>query len=1568
MSTPAAESSDLRSSLLAGVSAAIPGRWAELELVEAYLEHLPPAELVGLEAAELVAIAAAQSELATVRRRGEPAVAVVPTAQLGLDPEPGALLVLVVTEDLPFLVDTVNLEVNRHRWSAIRLFHPQRSVIRDSAGRLADEGEVITESWLALVATGGRAVPETAQELKEGVSASLAVLSTVVADWPAMVELARDEAAELRRQPGDSAREAAELLEWLVEGKFIFLGAAEFRRQGDSLVPLVARGLGILSHPTEAEPIPSDEQRLVVTRDPRRSPVRRASYLERIAIRRYSAAGAILGELRFLGLLSVAAYADPVVSLPVAGAKARRLMANCGFAEHSHGWKAVRRVIASFPRDELFEADEAELAPVIAAIAMLRERRQTRVFLRRSRFGDFVIAMVYLPRDRYTTAARIRIEQILLQRLGGAELDFSTQVSESVLTRLLFIVRLADPANLDVDEPGVIAEITAAARDWEDDFKVLVESLPADEREVRFSETYQADYPAAVAVADLKMANRLRSGDDLQLSLSAPLEEADPSDLRLKVVTRRAMSLTEAMPHLVALGAAVVDERPYSLELRGQRVMVYDFGLRLPEELADQARVVGLRSRFMDVFAASVTGRCEADELNRLVIAAGLDWRQVSWLRAISRYLQQAGVPFSQPYLATALNAHPELAAGLVAAFTARFDPAAFDDAATREAAVTQRLDWLASRLDAVASLEHDRILRAFLAVAQACTRTNAFTGTETLALKIAPGELELLPAPRPAHEIFVYSPRLQGVHLRFGDVARGGLRWSDRVEDFRTEVLSLVRAQLVKNTVIVPSGAKGGFVPQQLPPAGDRAAWLAEGKACYRLFVEALLSVTDDIVDGEVVPPPGVVRYDPDDAYLVVAADKGTATFSDLANEVSLSRGYWLGDAFASGGSSGYDHKAMGITARGAWESTKSHFAELGLDPARDEFTCVGIGDMSGDVFGNGMLASDRLRLVAAFNHQHIFLDPDPDPSLGFAERSRLFELPGSTWADYDLSAISSGGGVHRRDSKSIPITAEVARSLGLAPEIVRLTSAELISAILRAPVDLLFNGGVGTYVKAAAESHQQAGDKANDAVRVDGGQLRARCVVEGGNLGFTQRGRIEYALNGGRINTDFIDNSAGVDTSDHEVNIKILLAPDTATGRLTAPERGGLLASMTDEVAQLVLAHNLDQNLALTNALYRRHVLAGQHAAWLRNLVEQGFLDAELEALPTSAELAARVAVGGGLTRPELAVLLSYTKIALERWVLASDLPDDPYLADRLVQYFPEPLRLGYLAQMPGHRLARQIIATVAVNRFVNSQGMTCYHRLSTETGAGIADIIRAQLASRAIFTVGLDEVRLRRNRDLPAEMATRGRVTLRRMVERATRWLLHHQHGALDIAGTVGTYAARVAELRPALAELLIGEPASTAAAAREAWLAAGASAEVAATMATAGQSHTLLSVVEVADRFGVAPLRVAQLHYLLAAEVGIDELAAGVDLLPRQGRWEAMSRAVLRDELLAAHAELTAEVISCAPAGASAAEALRHWLDADPKLAGRISTVKEVGDGQADAARLNVGLAQLRSMLA
>ena len=1553
-----------------------------------YFHQVPEEELAGLGPGALAELAASHLEFGWLRLPGQHLLRVVtPEADRDGWDARGSTVVQLVTDDRPFLVDSFAMVLSQQGWSLRRLFHPQLPVRREPDGSFgglgANAARAVPESWVAMEVFPplGVAAAEVAGDLRRGLEAALDDVTVAVADWRAMLGAVRTAIGLLGSagQPVDGigVESAVELLRWLAEGHFVFLGYREYSYDGAGFHPVPGTGLGILRGDVDepdtfhAVPVDGQPEVLVVTKDPRRSRVHRTGYLDYLGVRLHNAAGEVVGERRFLGLLASSAYAESVHHIPVLAAKAGRILARSGFDANSYGGHAVRQVINSYPRDELFQADVEDLVPVITTLAGLRERRVVKAFVRHDRYGRFVTAQVYLPRDRYNTTVRQRISEILLAELGGESLDYTLHVTESLLTRLFFVIRL--PAG---GEPGeqpdttrIAERIEAATWVWEDGFVLAAAGMPSEARGVEFSEAYQEATPPEIAVEELRIANQLADADDLRFTLREPLDPTDTSDVRLTVFSLEPLELAQVMPHLSVLGVEVVDERPYEWDLRGRRVLLYDFGLRLPADAPaptdwDQSA----RDRFVDAFEASWRGRSEPRLFNRLVLTAGLTWRQVGWLRGISRYLLQAGGGFSQQYIAAALHANTALAVGLVEAFETKFDPDAHPDDDSRARALDDCYQRLEAGIDTVASLDHDRILRMFLAVIRATVRTNAFTDPAALAYKLLPAELPLLPEPRPAYEIFVYSPRVQGVHLRFGKVARGGLRWSDRKEDFRTEVLGLVKAQTVKNTVIVPVGAKGGFVPQRLPdPAVDRAAWQAEGEACYRIFVDALLSVTDNTRGGAVEPPDRVLRYDGDDPYLVVAADKGTASFSDLANAISLARGYWLGDAFASGGSSGYDHKAMGITARGAWESARRHFHELGIDPETTEFTVAGIGDMSGDVFGNGMLASPRLRLVAAFDHRHIFLDPEPDAAVSYAERRRLFELPRSSWADYDRSLLSSGGGVHPRTAKRVPISPQVGKALGLDAQVTHLVPADLIRAILQAPVDLLFNGGIGTYVKGSDESHAEVGDRANDAIRVDGGQVRARCVVEGGNLGWTQLGRIEYASTGGRINTDFIDNSAGVDTSDHEVNLKILLADALAAGRLRPEERNPLLASMTDEVAHLVLSHNIDQNLALSNSQSRAAELAGQHEVWMRRLEEAGFLDRGLEDLPGSDEMAQRIAGGTGLTRPELSVLLAYTKIALKEWVLATDLPEDPYLADRLVGYFPRPVRERFASTMAGHALAREIITTVAVNRFVNSQGITAYHRLTTETGAGVADVIRAQLAARAIYNVGLSEVQLGRTGQLDAALVTGLRMQLRRMVERATRWLLHNRRAPLDVRTVIAEFAEPVARVRGGLDSRVTPDQRHEAEALRREWLAGGAPEPLAAQIATATLAHYAMGIADIAGRVGLDPLLVTEVFFALGERLGLDTLVRRIDVLPRQVRWDAMARAALRDEVLQAQAELTAAVVSDAGPGMDADALTTAWLEGKPGLAGRVATLREVCEGEPSLARMSVGLGVVRALL-
>jgi glutamate dehydrogenase len=1550
--------------------------------VAAYFDHADSADLADAPAPALAGMLRRHLALGRRRAKGERLLAISPRpAELDAA---GSTLVQLVTDDHPFLVDSVVMELRRQEWTLRRLLHPQVRARRDAAGVLQGAGagtDGLAESWISLEVYPplGRSAEEAGPALEAGLAESLAQVAVAVADWQPMVAHALASARSLAAGapgPGDDTpdpsaterRDAVELLTWLAHGHFVFLGYREYSVADGVFTPLAGTGLGILRGTARDEfhavQLPGQDELLVFTRDPRHSRVHRRAYLDYLGVRRYDADGRLVGERRFLGLLASSVYTESVAHIPVLAAKAERLGARSGWEPGSYGNNAVQQAIAAYPRDELFEAGVDELAPIVLSLAALRGRRVVRAFVRLDRYGQFATVLVHLPQDRYSTRVRLRIADVLMDELGGDSLEY-TSLTESGLTRLYFVIRRSATSPAEVDLARIQSRVGRATRTWADDFTDLVDHQPSETRGVEFSEAYEEAYPPQVAVADLAAANELAGPDDLAFRLHLP-PPGETAGIRFKVFGRQGLELARVIPHLSALGVDVVDERPFEWELRGERVLVYDFGLRpVPGAPAAADWDADTRQRFVAAFEASWRGRCEPGRFNQLVLTAGLQWREVAWLRGISRYLLQAGVGFSQQYIAACLHANTTIAAGLVRAFRAKFDPDAEPDG--RAAALARELDGLATALDAVGSLDHDRILRMFLAVIDAMVRTNAFTDPEALAYKLEPTRLALLPQPRPAFEVFVYSPRVQGVHLRFGRVARGGLRWSDRKEDFRTEVLGLVKAQTVKNTVIVPTGAKGGFVPQHLPdPAADRAGWLAEGRACYRIFVDALLSLTDNLAGDAVVPPDRVVRHDGDDPYLVVAADKGTATLSDLANSVSAERGFWLGDAFASGGSAGYDHKRMGITARGTWESVKQHFRELGVDCQTTDFTCVGIGDLSGDVFGNGMLASEHLRLVAAFNHQHIFLDPDPDAAVSFAERLRVFGLPRSTWADYDPSLISPGGGVYPRYRKSVPVSPQVAAALGIPAGTTSLTPPELIRAILTAPVDLLFNGGIGTYVKASSETNADAADRANDAVRVDGRDVRARCAAEGGNLGWTQLGRVEYARAGGLVNTDFIDNSAGVDTSDHEVNIKILLADAGAAGLLEPSERDPLLASMTDEVARHVLGHNADQNIALVNGVSRATTLAGQHEAWMRTLVAEGLLDRALEFLPDSAEMERRIAAGDGLSRPELAVLFAYTKIALKRWMLATDLPEDAYLADRLVGYFPHQLRERFAAVMPRHALAREIITTVAVNRFVNSQGSTAFHRLSTETGAGVADVIRAQLAARSIYGVGLSEVLLGRMTGLDAGLTTALRMELRRMVERATRWLLHNRRPPLDIRATIEEFADPVGVIRAGLADRVTPAQRLVADRLYEGWVGRGAPVELAASMATATHAHYALGIADIARRLGREPLVVADAFFGLGAALGLDTLVDRIDVLPRQVRWDAMARAALRDELLEVHAELTAAVLAADP-GLGAAEAVAAWLADNPEAGRRAATLAEVCGAEPDLARMSVGLGLVRALL-
>ncbi|MDH6450608.1 MULTISPECIES: NAD-glutamate dehydrogenase [unclassified Streptomyces] len=1596
-----------------------------LAFLQRYYLHTAPEDLADRDPVDIYGAALSHFRLGETRPQGTANVRVhTPTVE-----ENGWTcthsVVEVVTDDMPFLVDSVTNELTRQGRGIHVVIHPQVVVRRDVTGKLIEvltappsagdlPHDAHTESWIHVEIDR-----ETDRgDLKQITADLLRVLSDVreaVEDWEKMRDAALRMADELPAEPiatdlrDMEIEEARELLRWLADDHFTFLGYREYQlRADDSLAAVPGTGLGILrsdphhageeGHPVSPsfERLPADARAkarehklLVLTKANSRATVHRPSYLDYIGVKKFDTDGNVVGERRFLGLFSSAAYTESVRRVPVIRRKVDEVLERAGFSPNSHDGRDLLQILETYPRDELFQTPADELESIATSVLYLQERRRLRLYLRQDEYGRYYSALVYLPRDRYTTGVRLRIIDILKEELDGISVDFTAWNTESILSRLHFVVRVPQGTELpqlsDGDKERIEARLVEAARSWADGWAEALNAELGEEHAAElarrygnsFPEGYKADHTPRSAVADLVHLERLTEENSFALSLYEPVGAA-PEERRFKIYRKGdAISLSAVLPVLNRLGVEVMDERPYELRCSDRSVAwIYDFGLRMPKSQNGGSDYLGDdgRERFQEAFSATWTGKAENDGFNALVLSAGLNWRQAMVLRAYAKYLRQAGSTFSQDYMEDTLRNNVHTTRLLVSLFEARMSP---DRQRAGHELVDALLEELDAALDQVASLDEDRILRSFLTVIKATLRTNFFQEAaggnphDYVSMKFDPQAIPDLPAPRPAFEIWVYSPRVEGVHLRFGKVARGGLRWSDRREDFRTEILGLVKAQMVKNTVIVPVGAKGGFVAKQLPdPSVDRDAWLAEGIASYKMFISALLDITDNMVAGEVVPPADVVRHDEDDTYLVVAADKGTATFSDIANGVAESYNFWLGDAFASGGSAGYDHKGMGITARGAWESVKRHFRELDLDTQSEDFTVVGIGDMSGDVFGNGMLLSEHIRLVAAFDHRHIFIDPKPDAATSYAERRRIFDLPRSSWADYNTELISTGGGVFPRTAKSIPVNAHVREALGIEDKVTKMTPADLMKAILKAPVDLLWNGGIGTYVKASTETHADVGDKANDTIRVDGGDLRVRVVGEGGNLGLTQLGRIEFALHGGKINTDAIDNSAGVDTSDHEVNIKILLNGLVTDGDMTVKQRNKQLAEMTDEVGHLVLRNNYAQNIAIANALAQSKDMLHAQQRYLRHLVREGLLDRALEFLPTDRQIRERLGAAQGLTGPETAVLLAYTKITVADELLHTSLPDDPYLRTLLHAYFPSALREKFPEHIENHPLHREITTTVLVNDTVNTGGTTYLHRLREETGASLEEIVRAQTVARAIFRSGVvwDGVESLDNK-VEAAVLTRIRLHSRRLVERGTRWLLNNRPQPLQLTETVEFFADRVEQVWSQLPKLLRGADLEWYQKIYDELSGSGVPDELATRVAGFSSAFPTLDIVSVADRMGRDPMDVAEVYYDLADRLHITQLMDRIIELPRADRWQSMARASIREDLYAAHSALTADVLAVGNGTSTPEQRFKAWEEKNAPILSRArTTLEEIQSSDAfDLANLSVAMRTMRTLL-
>ncbi|HRY24507.1 MAG TPA: NAD-glutamate dehydrogenase [Geminicoccaceae bacterium] len=1566
--------------------------------VRTYYRDVAPADVLSREVQDLYGAALAHLRQAGQRPAGTLKVRVFNPGIAQHGWQSSHTVVEIVNDDMPFLVDSVAMELSRHGLGMHLVIHPIFAVERDAAGRLEWIGDregapesARLESFMH-IEIDRQSDADVLEALEGDLVRILGDVRKTVVDWRSMRERVGDMLAELepaaQHLPADDLAEIKAFLEWLADDHFTFLGYSAYALEGEGTSLLLRRvkgsGLGILrAHDDGApsksfmemplaarlratEPLPA----IAITKANTKSTVHRATYLDFIGVKRYAPDGRVIGEHRLLGLFTSVAYNRSPRFIPLLRRKFDAIVERAGHVRAGHAGKALVNILETYPRDELFQADEDTLFEITSQILYLQDRQQIRLFVRQDTFGRFVSCLLYIPRERYNTTLRERLQSLLLEAFDGSDSEFQAQVTEAVLARIMVIVRTPEGVPDDLDVEALERQIQELSQSWTDRLHAALIEAEGEEEGNRLYRTFSRAFPASyqernaarAAVPDILVMDRLEqaAGDRLGMTLYRRLEDS-PEMVRFKLVRRELpLHLSDALPILENMGLKVLHEEAHPVRnARGKLFSMHDFGMRpVSGAVVD---VDAVRDAFQEAFERIWSGAVENDGFNRLILAAGLDAAAVVVLRAYCKYMQQLGTPFSQAYIENTCTTNPALAADLVALFNVRFDPDFAGDRAARTVEIEARIK---TGLEAVAILDEDRILRRYLGLIHATTRTNAFQRTAEggpkayLSLKLDPARVPEMPKPRPAFEIFVYGPAVEGVHLRGGKVARGGLRWSDRREDFRTEVLGLMKAQMVKNGVIVPVGAKGGFYVKRPPETTERQVIVDEAIRCYKLFLSGLLDITDNQVKGAVVPPPRVVRYDDDDPYLVVAADKGTASFSDVANAVSRDYGFWLDDAFASGGSAGYDHKGMGITARGAWESVKRHFREMGLDPAVDLFTVIGIGDMSGDVFGNGMLLSDRIRLLAAFDHRHIFLDPDPDPASSFAERRRLFALPRSSWDDYDRSLLSAGGEIVSRRAKSVTVSPQVQAALGLDRD--TWAPTELISAILEAPVDLWWNGGIGTYVKASSESHHDAQDRANDGLRIDGRELRCKVLVEGGNLGMTQKGRIEAASSGVRLNTDFIDNSAGVDCSDHEVNIKILLGEVVAAGDLTMKQRDALLARMTDEVAALCLRDNTLQNLALSLTEARAADFAEPQARLMRKLERAGRLDRAIEFLPDDAELAERRRAGRGLTRPESAVLLAYAKMTLFTDLLATELPDRPYFAGDLAKYFPRPLRRGFAGPIAEHRLRREIIATWLANSLVN-RGLDVFcTELEDETGASLADICLGYVITRDAFALlplwaAIEDL----PREVPAALQIEMLGEARETLVRGTRWFLAHTPRPMRIGNTVATFAAPIATLAGALESTLAasqsGELASTIALHVE----AGVAPELARTVAAlpyllAGCDIVTVTRelagsatgpgVENGDPAGDAPvaggvvddpLPVARLYFALDEGLSLSRLRQRMRQAPIRTRWDRMALSGLEDELSMALRALTLAAWHSgirAETPEAAASRIAAWLDA------------------------------------
>jgi glutamate dehydrogenase len=1501
-------------------------------------------------------------------------------------------IIQIVHDDMPFLVDSVTMAVNRLRHTALWIVHPLLSIDRDAQGVVSRVTKALPEehrshqlSSLILVECDRISSRADQDELVCEMNNVLRDVRAAVSDWAAMqghLQSVRTAAAQSVLST-TALSEGVDFLHWLEAQHFTFLGVRDYQlvaqENGIQLVAVPKSGLGILREEPQTpatrlsadaiEFVDSDEL-VLVTKAMTRSTVHRPAWLDCLTVKRFDDAGKLVGESRFLGLYTSKAYAASVADIPQIRGRTAAVMQAVGVLPESHAAKSLQSILDSYPRDELFQVDTPTLIEHAIGILRLQESQRARTFVRRDPFGRFISVQVFVPRDRYNTELRIKIGDELCLAFDGQSIEFTPMLTDSPMARIHYMVRARTLVPKNVDLGMLEARVTQLAQRWEDDCLQALLQVHGESHGLTlagrfangFPAAYQEEFSGQMAAEDVQVLYGLSASKTMAVRLYRPLEST-PGAVRFKIFSRSKVALSDSLPVLERMGARVLDEHPYQVadgatNDEGQTCWIHDLGLLLPIH----AEFSEIRSRFEDVFARVWSKEFDSDDLNRLVLSTTLDARAIAVLRAYTRYFKQLGFPFGQNYLEDTLNKNAALAQLLYQLFDLRFNPAFTVNRLEAQKALNEQLEH---QLSEVASLEEDRVLRQYHRSILATLRTNVWQvavdglSKPCMSFKFNSREVPGMPEPKPLFEIWVYSPRVEAIHLRIDKVARGGLRWSDRREDFRTEILGLVKAQQVKNTVIVPVGSKGGFVLKNPPPAADRDAFMAEGIACYKLLLCGMLDLTDNLVKGSVVPPAQVVRHDADDPYLVVAADKGTASFSDIANSVSAYYGFWLGDAFASGGSVGYDHKKMGITARGAWESAKRHFRALSHDIQTTPFTVVGIGDMSGDVFGNGMLLSTQIKLLAAFDHRHIFIDPTPDVARSFAERQRLFNLPRSSWDDFDRSVMSEGGGIYPRSSKSIHLSAAARDVLGITEQ--ELAPNDLLHALLQSPVDMIYNGGIGTYVKAASESHAQVGEKAGDALRVNGNQLRCKVFVEGGNLGCTQLGRVEYAQAGGLIYTDAIDNSAGVDCSDHEVNIKILLDRVVEAGDLTLKQRNDLLASMTEEVGHLVLTDNYYQTQALDVAGHRPGYFLNGQQRLMQWLEGAGRLNRRIEFLPSDEEIARRRAAKLGLTAPEGSVVLAYAKMSVFDDLLASNLPDDPYFTRVLKAYFPRALTEKFAPAIDQHPLKREIIATFVANTVVNRTGATFVNFLAAEAGASTADVVRAYTLAREVFDLEplwdqIDALDGSVSSSLQLDLLCK----LIAIAQRASRWMLRARFQESDLPTLIGRYQPGARELRANLMQWLPQAGADNWELATQKLSQAGVDAELARNLSALEFIFPALDLVDLADSTHLTLAQVAQSYFGVDSVVGLSAWRFQINRLPTDTLWQTQARGSARDDVYAIASQITQAVLL-------RYSSVSNWADQNAAQITRVCRLLESLSSQAaDLAPVSVALRELRHL--